>query len=215
MQTIFRDPVSGLTHLAGAAAGVVGLIYLLVASRITDAPTLAALTVYGVSLILLYLASAVYHLARVSVARQALLRRLDHAMVPVFIAGSYTPYCIIALKSVMGDVILAVVWALALAGLFKSIYWINAPRWVTAGLFVLMGWMIVFVALPLARAVGPGAFWLVVAGGMAYTVGAAVYAKKWPDPWPPTFGFHEVWHLFVLAGSACHYAAVLLLVTAD
>ncbi len=208
----FRDPVSGLTHLAGALFAALGLVYLLVVGRDAEPRTVAAVAVYGVSMILLYLSSATYHLLRVSPERQLLLRRLDHSIIPVFIAGSYTPFCVVALKSDLGMLMLVVVWALAAFGLFKSLFWIDAPRAVTAGIYVVMGWLVLFVILPLARAVSAPVFGLIFAGGALYSVGALVYAKKRPDPWPPVFGFHEIWHLFVLGGSACHYAAVLSLV---
>ena len=209
---LFRDPVSGLTHLAGAVFGAVGLVYLLLLTRAGETSVIVAVTIYGVSLILLYAASATYHLLQVPDGTRAFLRRIDHAMVPVFIAGTYTPFCMLALKGALGVTVLVVVWILALAGLFKSIYWLHAPRWITAGLFVLMGWMIVGAAYPLSQAISSLALGLTFGGGVLYSLGAAIYAKKWPDPWPGIFGFHEVWHLFVLGGSACHYVAVLSLV---
>jgi hemolysin III len=208
---LFRDPVSGLTHLAGALFGLVGVVYLLAVSQAKDSRTLAAIGVYGVSMVLLYLSSSTYHLVRARDAVRVRLRQLDHSMVPIFIAGTYTPFCEIALKGTTGTVILSIIWALALGGLLKAIYWVHAPRWLTAGLFVLMGWVIVLAVYPLYQSVTGQVFALVVAGGVAYTVGALIYAMKWPDPWPPHFGFHEIWHLFVLIGSALHYAAVLAL----
>lgn len=209
---LFKDPISGLTHFLGAILGLFGLIYLVVLSNGAAATTIASVSIYGISMVLLYSASSAYHLLKISPKNMVRLRRLDHAMVPVFIAGTYTPFCLLALKGPIGYAILILVWTLAVAGLFKSLYWVHAPRWVTAGLFVLMGWIIVTAVYPLAKAVTPTAFWLILGGGMLYSVGALVYAKKWPDPWPKVFGFHEVWHLFVLGGSACHYWAVLSLV---
>jgi hemolysin III len=208
---IFKDPVSGLTHLAGAALAAIGLVYLLGASRGKDAATVAAVAIYGASMVLLYLSSATYHLLHVDPPTRARLRRIDHAMVPVFIAGTYTPFCLVTLRGPTGTAILAVVWTLALAGLFKSLFWLHAPRWVTAGLFVIMGWIIIFAASPLAEAASTAQIVLLFAGGVAYTLGAAIYARKWPDPWPNVFGFHEIWHLFVLGGSALHFACVLTL----
>lgn len=211
----FRDPVSGLTHLLGALLGGLGLAYLLAFRPAGDTAATLAILVYGISLILLYLASALYHLLHVSVVQQALLRRLDHAMIPVFIAGSYTPFCLLALRdTTVGAGVLIAIWVLALFGLLKSIFWLNAPRAVTAGLFVAMGWMMVVAILPLSRAVSLETLWLMIAGGVAYSSGAVVYAKKWPDPYPPVFGFHEVWHLFVLSGSALHFVSIATLLPA-
>ena len=206
----FRDPVSGLTHLAGAFIGIFGLIYLV--GRPQSAGTaLVAFAVYGLSLIGLYLSSAAYHLARVSPEALKKLRQLDHAMVPVFIAGTYTPFCLLALHGWVGETVLITVWSLAAAGLLKSLFWLHSPRWVTAGVYVVMGWVVLAAVYPLSQAVSSTTIWLIFGGGGLYSVGALIYARKWPNPWPPHFGFHELWHLFVLAGSACHYAAVLML----
>lgn len=211
----FKDPVSGLTHLAGAVMGVVGLIYLKNVAQLGGGGTIAtaAVVIYGVSLVLLYGASSTYHLLHVSAAVRAKLRLLDHSMVSVFIAGSYTPFCLIALEGWIGKAVLIAIWAMAFGSLIKSFLWINSPRWVTAGIFVAMGWLVVVAAVPLFNAVSPGHFALIFGGGLAYTVGAAIYAKKWPNPWPPTFGFHEIWHLFVMLGSGLHYVAILKLVS--
>lgn len=209
---IFRDPVSGLTHLAGALLGLIGLAYLLAASSTKDSHTVAAVTIYGISMVLLYASSATYHLVRARDTVRLRLRQLDHSMVPIFIAGTYTPFCEIALKGSTGNTILAIVWGLAVAGLLKGTYWVHAPRWLTAGLYVVMGWVMLIAIYPLYKAVSGEVFALVLAGGVAYTLGAVVYAKKWPDPWPPHFGFHEIWHVFVLAGSGLHYGAVFALI---
>lgn len=200
----FRDPISGLTHLLGVLLGLVGLVFL---------PHTAAYLVFGLSLVGLYAASSAYHLLKVPDGTRLMLRRLDHSMVAIFIAGSYTPFCVIGLNSPLGYGVLATVWALALGALVKTFYWVHAPRWITAGIYVLMGWVVVIAIYPLAQALTSSGLQLLFGGGIAYTVGAVIYATKWPDPWPPHFGFHEVWHLFVLAGSAFHYAAVLTLVT--
>lgn len=212
---IFKDPFSGLTHLAGTIMGIVGLVYLLKVNHVkggSDVVTTAVI-VYGLSLILLYASSSTYHLLHVRAEVRARLRLVDHAMVSVFIAGTYTPYCLIALKGWVGTAVLVTIWSLAVGSLAKSFLWINSPRWVTAGIFVTMGWLVVIAAGPLYNSVSPTIFYLIVGGGLAYTLGAGIYAKKWPDPWPPHFGFHEIWHLFVMLGSGLHYLSVLLLVS--
>ncbi len=212
---IFKDPISGLTHLAGTVMGIAGLVYLLNVSHLKEADSVVtlAVAVYGISLVLLYASSSTYHLLHVRDSVRAKLRLVDHSMVSVFIAGSYTPYCLIALKGRVGTAVLVAIWTLAVGSLVKSFLWINSPRWITAGIFVVMGWLVVLAAVPLYNSVSLEIFLLIVSGGVAYTVGAAIYAKKWPDPWPPNFGFHEIWHLFVMLGSALHYASVLLLVS--
>lgn len=213
----FRDPISGLTHLAGALLGIVGVLHILgldLSARPSpqSLASVISLLIYGFSLIFLYSASSAYHLCRVTDARRLQLRQLDHAMVPVFIAGSYTPFCVIALHDRLGYTLLAVVWTLAVAGLVKGIYWLHAPRWVTASVFVAMGWVVVVAVYPLSQVISPTALSLLFGGGLAYSLGALIYACKWPNPLPPLFGFHEIWHLFVLLGSACHYVSILTLV---
>lgn len=214
VRRLFRDPISGLTHLVGALLSAFGLFYLVGISAPLGPRGIASVAVYGVSMVMLYASSSTYHLLHVRTATRARLRQLDHAMVPVFIAGTYTPFCVIALPGILGHGVLIAIWTMAFGGLLKSIFWIHSPRWVTAGVFVVMGWLIVVAAYPLALAVGPDIVAYILAGGCAYTLGAAVYARKWPDPWPATFGFHEIWHLFVLVGSALHYVAVLTMLLA-
>lgn len=209
---LFRDPVSGLTHLAGALLSAIGMIYLLYGSRSQEPRVISAMAIYGISMILLYLASSVYHLLHVSDSLRVTLRRVDHAMIPVFIAGSYTPFCIVALNDSLGYWILVSIWVLSIAGLLKSLFWLHAPRWVPALLYVIMGWISVIMIMPLWHALSNLGFWCLILGGISYTVGALIYAKKWPDPWPPVFGFHEIWHLFVLGGSIFHFAAIATLI---
>lgn len=205
----FRDPVSGLTHLAGALLGL-GLLALLVTRPPLQAEGASlSLAIFGLSLVLLYSASAAYHLLKVSDKARLTLRRLDHSMVSVFIAGTYTPFCVITLKGTLGTAVLAVIWTLTIVAVLKSFLWLHSPRWVTVGLYILMGWVVVVAVYPLYQALSPSGFWLLLGGGLFYSFGALIYAVKWPDPWPPAFGFHEIWHVFVLAGSACHAVAVL------
>lgn len=210
MSTIrLKEPVSGLTHLAGALLGPIAVIFLiLTAWPRASAVEIAAFTVFGLSLFLLYSASAIYHLAYVSPKAEKRLKILDHAMIFVLIAGTYTPFCLIPLAGTTGYVMLAVVWGLALVGLPMKIFWHNAPRFLSTAIYVLMGWVVILAIVPLWRATTPFAFWWLVAGGASYTVGAVVYAIKWPDPLPPVFGFHEVWHIFVLGGSVSHFISV-------
>jgi hemolysin III len=209
MQKYFRDPVSGLTHLAGAFLGCAGLVYLVSQSPPKENPLATlAFAIFGISVILLYSASALYHLLNISEDKRLVLRRIDHSMIFVLIAGTYTPFCLIPLRGTLGFSILAIEWLSVFAGLFLSTFWIHAPRKLTTVLYLVMGWVALFALYPLSQSLTQsGLFWL-VAGGLFYTVGAVIYAIKWPDPLPPHFGFHEIWHLFVLAGSISHFLAV-------
>lgn len=205
----FRDPTSGFTHLAGCLLGVGGTIHL-VARGLSEGTIWHVLSfcVFGASLVLLYASSALYHLLDVSDEARLVLRRIDHTMIFVLIAGSYTPFFLVLLRTPFGIGLLSTVWVLSLGGILISIFWIQAPRRLKTSLYLLTGWLSILAIYPLSQALSPqGLFWLVT-GGLFYTVGAVIYALKWPDPCPPHFGFHEIWHLFVLAGSASHYLSV-------
>ncbi len=201
-----KDPVSGLTHLAGAVLAAAGLGALVALSVLHAGPWhLVSFVVYGVSLVLLYTASACYHLLPVSAGATRVLRRLDHIMIYVLIGGTYTPFCLVALRGGWGWSIFGAVWGLALAGLFLKLFWLSAPRWLSTAVYLIMGWVGLVAIFPLAAAVPVGALIWLLAGGICYSLGAVIYGLQRPDPWPGTFGFHELFHLFVLAGSSCHF----------
>ncbi len=203
-----REPVNGLTHLAGALIASVGLVVLLAASA-GRADQLVAFGIFGFSLIALYTASALYHLLPLSPAGIARLRRLDHMTIFVLIAGTYTPFCLLALDGIWGVGLLGLIWGLALCGILLKLLWMDAPRWLSVILYLGMGWVALVAAPALFRAVPAGGMAWVLAGALVYSAGALVYGLKRPNPIPGVFGFHELWHLFVMAGSACHFWAVL------
>ena len=206
----FREPVSGLTHLFGALASALGMI-LLIQYSVSGGSLLNIIVsiIFGISLILLYSASAIYHLSKASEKVIKVLRRIDHSMIYVLIAGTYTPICLIGLKGTLGWVFLISIWSLAIAGILLKILWFNAPRWLYTFFYVLMGWLAVFAIYPLVKSITlPGVLWL-IAGGVSYTLGAVLYATKWPKLKSKFFGFHEIFHIFVLIGSGCHYWLVL------
>ncbi|MBR2934488.1 MAG: hemolysin III family protein [Oscillospiraceae bacterium] len=196
-------PWSAITHGAGAVLAVLGTILLLLHSY--SAAQYISFTAYGVSTILLYSASALYHCLRTGIAGRRRLRKLDHCSICLLIAGSYTPICVLALGAGCGSVLLMGVWLFALAGILLSLLWITAPRWLSAGVYLCMGWLAVFALRPLSAALPPeGMVWL-VAGGVLYSVGGVLYALKWPGRNNPRFGCHEIFHVFILLGSVCHY----------
>ena len=205
-----REPVNGLTHAAGGVLAVVGLGVLLATAASTGRlDQLLAFGTFGLSLVALYAASALYHLLPLSPAGVARLRRLDHMTIFVLIAGTYTPFCVLALDGGWRWGLLALIWSLALCGVMLKLRWMDAPRWLSVALYLGMGWIAVIAASELVRAVPPGGIAWVLSGGLVYSAGALAYGFKRPDPVPGVFGFHEVWHIFVLAGSACHFWAVL------
>ncbi|GAB6181645.1 hemolysin III family protein [Desulfotomaculum defluvii] len=202
-----RDPFSGLSHLTGAFLSVIALI-LLVYNAVQHGKPLhiIAFSIFGASLILLYTASALYHLLPLSPKGVLLLRRIDHMMIFVLIAGTYTPVCLIPLRGGWGYSLLVGVWALAIIGIIIKILWMDAPRWFSTLIYVIMGWLIVIAFWPLIKTVSTeGIVWMSL-GGIFYTVGAVFYGIKWPPNLVPGwFGFHEIFHLFVMAGSFSHF----------
>jgi hemolysin III len=210
MLSKLREPVNGLTHLGGAIAAFLGLIGLLIVGWGGTAKVVSVL-VYGISLIGMFSASATYHMAKVKPAVIQTLRKLDHSAIFLLIAGTYTPFCLIAFNGFWRWGLLAIIWAIAIIGIVVKIFYVNSPRWLHTGIYVIMGWLCVMAApqmqsvLPLAAMV-----WLFV-GGVVYTLGAIVYATKIFNFVPGKFGFHEVWHIFVLLGALAHFIAVMAL----
>ena len=211
MLTYFREPVNGFTHLAGAILGALGLIAL-VALTADDPAKMVSMIVYGVSLILLYSASSAYHLTKGSQSLQDWLRSLDHAAIYLLIAGTYTPFCYNILSGGWRWGMLGLVWALALVGIiYKIALRRHSHSQVSTALYVGMGWLALLILPRIIETLAPGALALLVAGGLVYTFGAVIYALRRPN-FHRHFGHHELWHLFVLGGSALHYLAVLLYV---
>lgn len=163
-----------------------------------------AALVYGVSLIGLFFASALYHTPMWPDRVRGWLKRFDHSMIYVLIAGSYTPICLLLLPEDEGHVMLGVVWAIAALGTLKSVFWPTAPRSLNAAVYVVMGWLIAPYGGPLYD-FSPAAFWLALSGGLFYTVGALIYAKKLLDLWPRWLGYHEAFHFLVILAAATHY----------
>lgn len=167
-----------------------------------------AFAIFGISLILLYGASALYHLLPLSPRGINILRRIDHMMIFVLIAGTYTPLCLIPLRGMWGWNFFCVIWSMAFAGIFQAVFWIHAPRWFSTSLYLVMGWLVIIVFYPLVHSIPLGGIIWFTLGGIFYTGGAFIYALKKPDPVPEIFGFHEIWHLCVMAGSFCHFWAM-------
>jgi hemolysin III len=207
----FREPISGLTHLAGATLGFVGTIFLLIFSW-GDWLTTVAVTIYGISLILMFSASASYHLVKAQPKTLLRLRKFDHAAIYVVIAGSYTPICLLAFKGFWSWGFLSVIWILAVLGVIVKLFIIKAPRWTTAGVYLVMGWLSIFAVNEMIRALSPLALGGLVIGGLFYSFGAVIYILKKPDFFPNIFGFHELWHIFVLLGALSHFVVIWLIV---
>lgn len=207
-----KDPVSGFTHLLGAIASIVGLVFLIIIPALYSNEKgwdIVTFTIFGVSLILLYTFSSLYHLLNVGETATRVLRKFDHIMIFVLIAATYTPICLGPLRGAWGWTIFGIVWGLAIIGIILTSVWIKAPRWLTTILYLAMGWLVIIAIYPLITTFNrlnalPSLLWL-LAGGIFYTVGAIIYALKWPPLKNKYFGFHEIFHIFVMLGSICQY----------
>ncbi len=202
-----REPVNGLTHFFAAIVAAVGLIVLIILGRNSLLKEIS-LVVYGVSLVLLFAASSSYHLVNASSKIVAALRKLDHAAIYLLIAGTYTPICTIMFTGFWKWGLLAIVWSLAVIGIVVKMFVMNAPRWITAGVYVIMGWLCLAAISEMLRVLPMSALLWLLIGGIIYTLGAVVYITKKLDFWPGAFGFHEVWHIFVILGALAHFIAI-------
>jgi hemolysin III len=208
MTTVTPVPrLRGVQHLLAAPIALLGGLALVLAAD--DTPTRIAVGIFVITSALLFITSATYHMGRWLPATKAMLRRADHSNIFLIIAGTYTPLSLILLPTQQAIVLLSVVWTGAIAGVLVRNFWLGAPRWVYVPIYVALGWAAVFF-MPQFAAAGPVILGLIIAGGLLYTIGAVVYATKWPEISSTWFGFHEMFHSFTIAGFASHFAAVAL-----
>lgn len=201
--------MNGFTHFIPAVFSIVGLVLLLdKALYHMDPYRIVSYTVFGVGLFLLYLMSTLYHWLPVNDKKVKLLRRLDHIMIFVLIAATYTPLCLISLRGAWGWSLFGVVWTFAIGGIFIKIFWMNVSRWISTSLYLIMGWIAVVAIWPLVNVLQGSELMLLVAGGMFYTVGAVIYALKKPVIISGFLGFHEIFHIFVAMGSFAHFLLI-------
>jgi hemolysin III len=204
MRAMLREPVNSLTHLIAAGAAAIGVALLIYLAQ-DDMRRVVSLTVYGMTLILMFTASGVYHTLRLGPRGMLFLRKLDHSAIYLLIAGTYTPICLHYFTGFWQWGMVAIVWALALIGITVKLFVIDAPRWISTGAYLLMGWLsLIGVKEIVTRLPAAALIWLAL-GGLFFSVGAIIYALKKPNPWPHVFGFHEIWHIFVILGAASHY----------
>ena len=198
-----KEPFNSYSHMLGVLLSIAGLAMLVLQSR--DSLQVIGFSIYGASLILLYSASTIYHWLELSPRGQDILRRFDHIAIFVLIAGSYTPVCLVTLQGGWGWTLFALVWSLAFGGIVLKVFFRHLPSWLSATVYVGMGWLAMLAIGPLVESFPPQALGWLFGGGVAYTVGAIIYALERPDPFPQVFGHHEIFHVFVLAGSALHF----------
>lgn len=213
MQNYIREPINSLTHWAGAVLSLFGLIAMIF-KAIPASSTLAliAVLIFGSSMVLLYTASATYHMVIAKDTIIAFLRRLDHSMIFALIAGTYAPYCLISLQGRLGWTLFIVISSLGVAGILFKMIWFHCPRWLSTILYIAMGWIAIVVIYPLSKAIGTGGMTLLIVGGLLYTIGGIIYGAK------PKFlkfkhmGYHEFFHIFILLGSFAHFLSIYLYV---
>ena len=215
MQITIREPGSAITHFIGMLMAIVAATPLMVkASMDTDRTAFIAMAVFIGSMVVLYGASAVYHSVTVKDNILKVFRKLDHMMIFVLIAGSYTPVCLVVLEPKSGYALLTAVWGIAIAGMVIKACWITCPKWFSSLLYIAMGWLCLAVFGTLWSTLSLDAFLWLLAGGIIYTVGGVIYALKLPlfNSKHKNFGSHEIFHLFVMGGSICHFIFMYLYV---
>ena len=208
MNITIREPGSALTHFIAMLLALCAAVPLLVRAAVhSGVKSLTAMTVFMISMVLLYAASTIYHSVNCSGRILRIFRKMDHMMIFVLIAGTYTPVCLLTLPKPSGLMLLAAVWGIALVGIFIKGFWITCPKWFSSVLYITMGWSCLSVLGQLFSLLPLHAFLWLLAGGLIYTAGGIIYALKLPlfDARHPMFGLHEIFHLFVMAGSLCHF----------
>ena len=210
-QQHIKEPGSAITHFIGMLMAIFAAIPMLIkAAHEPGRIYIISLTIYAISLVLLYAASTTYHTFDLSQKVNTILKKIDHMMISVLIAGSYTPICLLVLKGRSGMILLAIVWGFAIAGILIKAFWVFCPKWVSSVLYIGMGWTCVLAFTQILNSMSPAAFGWLLAGGIIYTVGGIIYALKLPifNSKHKNFGSHEIFHLFVMGGSACHFVVM-------
>ncbi len=207
-----KDPGSAITHFIGTVVAICAIAPLLIkAAHGVNSRYLGAFAIFILTMVSLYGASTIYHTFDISEKINVLLRKIDHAMIFVMIAGSYTPICLISLPKNVGIPLLITVWCITIIGTLFNIFWINCPRWLSSCIYIGMGWLAVFAFSSIIKSLSPAAFGWLLLGGIIYTVGGIIYALKLPLfkklNWK-NFGNHELFHCFVMLGSLCHFILV-------
>ncbi|MDO4488802.1 MAG: hemolysin III family protein [Eubacteriales bacterium] len=205
-----REPVSALTHFAGFWLSLIAMPMLFMRASMSPVVNtrgeFLSLAVFALSMILLYAASSAYHSFILSERSIKRLKKIDHLMIFVLIAGTYTPMCTLVLRGSMGLILLYVIWGIAAAGMIFKLFWVTCPKWISSVMYIAMGWTAIFFIIPLFRILSPSQFTLLLLGGILYTVGGVIYALKWKLS--DAFGSHELFHVFVMLGSLCHYVMI-------
>ncbi|MGL4772889.1 MAG: PAQR family membrane homeostasis protein TrhA [Clostridium sp.] len=212
MDKYLREPINGLTHLIGAILSLVGLVAMLIKAIIMNSTPVVIISViaFGLSMILLYSASATYHsvISTDNVIKG--LKKLDHSMIFILITGSYAPFCLVALNNTSGYILFSAVALCGLAGIIFKMFWVTCPKWISSVMYISVGWFAIFAIYPLSKVLSPTALFLLVLGGVLYTIGGVIYALKSEKIRIGKFGGHEIFHIFIMLGSLAHFLCVFL-----
>lgn len=208
MKFRIKDPGSAITHFIGMIMAAIAAVPLIIkAMSEADATCVRTLVIFAISMVMLYAASTIYHTFDVSEKVNKTLRKVDHMMIFVLIAGTYTPVCVVLLEKPVGYILLGLVWGISLIGIAINILWINCPKWFSSLMYIALGWVVVFAFPQIMKVLPVSGFAWLLAGGIIYTIGGVIYALKLPifNSLHKNFGSHEIFHLFVMGGSLCHF----------
>ena len=212
-----KDPISALTHFIGFWASLLGLPLILIRAAYfhSSVKNMVSFSIFMISMILLYGASTAYHSFHISEGGDMILKKIDHMMIFVLIAGSYTPVCTIVLPNPAGTRLLLLIWGIAILGVAFKAFWVTCPKWVSSVIYIVMGWAALLAIRPIYQCLPGTAFFWLLAGGILYTVGGVIYALKLNvlARHFKMFGAHELFHIFVMMGSFCHYMMMFLYLT--
>ena len=207
MKIKLRDKASTLTHFVTFIMTAIGIAPLLIRANSYGTKYFVSMLIFGVTMMILYLASATYHSVTLSAPKIKIFRKIDHSAIFVFIAGSYTPVCLLVLEPKLGIPMMIAIWSITIIGILIKFFWITCPKWFSSVIYIAMGWLCVFCMKPLVNEITPKAFFWLLSGGIIYTIGGVIYALKMPlfNAKHKVFGTHEIFHVFVMLGSMCHY----------
>lgn len=214
MNKYLREPINGLTHLIGAILSLIALVAMIVKVSLSNGSLLeyVAIVTFGISMILLYSASATYHSVISNDDVIKILKKVDHSMIFILIAGSYAPLCLLSLHNSVGYILFSVVAFCGIAGIIFKIAWVTCPKWVSSVMYIGIGWFAIFAIYPLAKVLPSMGIFLLVLGGILYTIGGVIYALKSEKIRIGAFGGHEIFHIFIMLGTLCHFFCVFLYV---
>ena len=205
-----REPINGLTHLIGAILSVFALVAMIIKVNVIGGSSLyyGAIIAFGVSMILLYSASATYHSVISKDSVIMILKKIDHSMIFILIAGSYAPLCLITLRNSIGNTLVSIVAIAGLIGIVFKICWVTCPKWISSVIYIGIGWFAAFAIYPLSKVLLPAGIFFLILGGVMYTIGGVIYALKSKKIKIGAFGGHEIFHIFIMLGTLCHFICV-------